>query len=117
MSAPVTSNQPAAILDKRTLNEQLEKLNRVCKLAAQARQPLCAINGGIAIIEWDTLLKSQPGHISGPLRDDTRTIIEASELHFPMAVFVTGWKTKLVLLNWFDVWEKAKRVRIVWARL
>ncbi len=91
VSSTVTTNSPAAaVLDRKMLSEQLERLNRVCKLAAQARQPLCPINGCIAIVEWDSMNRCSPGQLSGPLRDDTRTIIECSEVHTPTVVFVTG---------------------------
>ncbi len=81
--------------DRKDLAEQSERLRRVCKLAAQARQPLCPINGTIAIIDWNQLLQSQPGRLSGPLRDDARIIIEGSQLHAPMAVLITGLDDEL----------------------
>lgn len=90
LGAAPTSNQPAGILDRRMLSEQLERLSRVCKLAAESRQPLCPINGCIAVVEWEVLMRSQPGQLSGPLRDDVRTFIEASQIHTPMAVLISG---------------------------
>jgi hypothetical protein len=88
--AAPTSNQATGILDRRMLSEQLERLSRVCKLASESRQPLCPINGCIAVVEWEILMRSQPGQLSGPLRDDMRTLIEASEVHAPTAILISG---------------------------
>jgi IcmF-related N-terminal domain len=59
-------------------------------LATESRQPLCPINGSIAIVDWQTLIGAPAGQLSTVLREDATRIIEATNLHAPMALLVTG---------------------------
>ncbi len=93
-SAVVGGPQPNAAafvnLDRKEIAEQADRLARVCRLAAESRQPLCPINGSIALVDWQTLVGSPSGQLSTVLREDAVRMIEATQLHAPMAVLITG---------------------------
>lgn len=77
-------------LDRKEIAEQADRLARVCRLAAEARQPLCPINGSIALVDWQTLVAAPTGQLSKALREDATRMIEATQLHAPMALLITG---------------------------
>lgn len=77
-------------LDRKEIAEQVDRLGRVCRLAAESRQPLCPINGSIALVDWQTLGGAPTGQLSTVLREDAARMIEATQLHAPMAVLITG---------------------------
>ena len=77
-------------LDRKEIAEQADRLARVCRLAAESRQPLCPINGSIAVVDWETLAGAPTGQLSTVLREDATRMIEATQLHAPMALLVTG---------------------------
>lgn len=77
-------------LDRKEIAEQADRLARVCRLAAESRQPLCAINGSIALVNWQTMAGAPTGQLSTVLREDALRMIEATQLHAPMAVLITG---------------------------
>ena len=94
-SSPATATLPTNAasfvnLDRRAIGEHADRLARVCRLASESRQPLCPINGSIAIIDWQTLVGAPAGQLSTVLREDATRMIEASNLHAPMALLVTG---------------------------
>ncbi|MCA9133061.1 MAG: hypothetical protein KDA45_07890, partial [Planctomycetales bacterium] len=77
-------------LDRREIADQADRLARVCRLASQARQPLCPLNGSIAIIDWQTLVGAPDGQLASVLREDAGRMLEASQLHAPMALLIKG---------------------------
>lgn len=77
-------------LDRKEIAEQADRLARVCRLAAESRQPSCPINGSIALVDWQTLVGAPTGQLSTVLREDATRMIEATQLHAPMAVLITG---------------------------
>ncbi|QDV25563.1 hypothetical protein [Aureliella helgolandensis] len=86
-----TTTAPAMVnLDRKMVAEQADRLARVCRLAAESRQPLCPINGSIAIIDWKTLLSAPAGQLPTVIREDSTRMIEASQMHAPMAIFIKG---------------------------
>ncbi len=89
-TTPPTSAAAYVNLDRREIGDHADRLARVCRLAAESRQPLCPINGSIAIIDWQTLVGAPAGQLSTVLREDATRMIEATNLHAPMALLVTG---------------------------
>ncbi len=77
-------------LDRKEIAEQADRLARVCRLAAQARQPLCPINGSIAIIDWQSLCSLPSERLAAVVREDAARMIESSRLHAPMAMLIKG---------------------------
>lgn len=77
-------------LDRKEIADQTERLARVCRLATESRQPLCPINGSLAIVDWPTLVGAPVGQLTSVLRQDALRMIEATQLHAPMALLITG---------------------------
>lgn len=77
-------------LDRKEIADQTERLARVCRLATESRQPLCPINGSLAIVDWPTLVAAPVGQLTSVLREDAARMIEATQLHAPMALLITG---------------------------
>lgn len=78
----VATNAAAFVnLDRRAIGDHADRLARVCRLASESRQPLCPINGSIAIIDWQTLVGAPAGQLSTVLARITR-MIEATD-HAP----------------------------------
>jgi hypothetical protein len=90
-AATATANPAAYVnLDRKEIADQADRLARVCRLAAEARQPLCPINGSVAIVDWQTLAGAPAGQLSTVVREDATRMIEATNLHAPMALLITG---------------------------
>ncbi len=91
------ASRPAATvsLDRQQVSDQGDRLARVCRLAAQARQPLCPFNGSLVVIDWNALLALPEGRLSAVVREDAARMIEASQLHAPTAVFVAGLDSEI----------------------
>lgn len=90
LASPVTNAAAYVNLDRKEVAEQADRLARVCRLATESRQPLCPFNGSLAVIDWQVLVGAPPGQLSTALREDAMRMIEASNLHAPMALLVTG---------------------------
>lgn len=90
VSSPVANAAAYVNLDRKEVAAQADRLARVCRLAAQSRQPLCPVNGTIAIVDWQTLVGAPTGQLSTVLREDATRMIEASNLHAPMALLIIG---------------------------
>ncbi len=90
VAAAATNPAAHVNLDRKEIAEQADRLARVCRLASESRQPLCPINGSIAVIDWQTLVGAPAGQLSTVVREDATRMIEATNLHAPMALLVTG---------------------------
>lgn len=87
---PPTNAAAFVNLDRKEIAEQADRLARVCRLATESRQPICPINGSIALVDWQTLVGAPTGQLSTVLREDATRMIEATQLHAPMALLITG---------------------------
>ena len=88
----VVSQRQTALLSPQESAEQLERLQHVCQLLRRARQPLCAVNGVLALIPQATVQGSprEVDELQRAVRSDLRTISRALELRCPVTALVVG---------------------------
>jgi type VI protein secretion system component VasK len=81
-----------ALLSPQESAEQLERLQHVCHLLRRARQPLCAVNGVLALIPQATVQGTprEVDELQRAVRSDLRTISRSLELHCPVTALVVG---------------------------
>jgi hypothetical protein len=91
LSTSALSQQPA-IVPPQDSAEQLQRLEYVCQLLRQARQPLCAINGIIALTSFEQLLATAPEieEVQRAIKSDLLTIQRGLALRCPVSSLVVG---------------------------
>ena len=87
-AAPPTftaAQRQASVLSPQESAEQLERLQHVCTLLRRARQPLCAINGVLALLPLTTVQGSprEVDELQRAAKSDLRTIGRTLELRAP----------------------------------
>jgi hypothetical protein len=82
---------PAGDVTKREAKEQSQRLDYLCELFQRARQPLCPLNGVLALLPL-TMLRSTLGarNLSTAVQEDLENISERLRLRFPVTTLVTG---------------------------
>ncbi len=94
-AAPPTftaAQRQASVLSPQESAEQLERLQHVCTLLRRARQPLCAINGVLALLPLTTVQGSprEVDELQRAAKSDLRTIGRTLELRCPVTALVVG---------------------------
>jgi len=92
--APAFSAAPRqpALLATQESAEQLERLQHVCRLLRRARQPLCGVNGVLALLPIQVILGTprEVEELQRGVKADLRTLSRALELHCPVTALVVG---------------------------
>lgn len=80
------------ILEPHESAEQLERLQYVCQLIKQARQPLCSINGLMTLLPFSMLQAGQAetDELERATRADLKTVTQSLDLRFPITSLVVG---------------------------
>jgi hypothetical protein len=91
-SAALTGQRQPALLSPQDSAEQLERLQYVCQLLRRARQPLCAINGVLALLPMRLIQGSQreTEELQRAVRADMRAVGRVLELQCPVTALVVG---------------------------
>ena len=77
-----------------TINEQTDRLEYLCRLIAEARQPRAPINGILALLPLNMILcdRSEGADIQQAASQDLKTCVRALQLRCPSYAVVTGWE-------------------------
>ncbi|MHB8971783.1 MAG: type VI secretion protein IcmF/TssM N-terminal domain-containing protein [Pirellulaceae bacterium] len=95
-AAPTSQGAGGAMaVSRRDMEEQTERLQFVCQLLSKARQPLCPVNGTLALLSWDGIQR-RTAHKELPesVRRDLDTIREVTRLCCPVTVLVAGMEAE-----------------------
>lgn len=78
---------------RETLDLEQRRLKFLCKLINEARNPVCPVNGVVALLPLNMILADETGnHSLNALRTDMGTLVEELRLRFPVVPFVVGWE-------------------------
>ncbi len=81
---------------RETLELEQRRLKFLCRLINDARNPVCPINGVVAMLPLNMILADESGsHSLNALRTDMGTLVADLRLRFPVVPFVVGWEDDL----------------------
>lgn len=94
-SQGVTPQQPEYQPPKKQdIVAQTDRLKRVCQLARGSRQPLSPLNGTMMVLDWESIQRVPVGSLANAVRDDALAIIDHTQVHSPLCMFVSGMDTE-----------------------
>lgn len=90
------SGPPTAKLSSTEFSEHGERLNYLCYLLRQARQPFCPINGILCVLPYRLILRGamEANEIQRAMREDLTTIRTSTRLRCPVVVMVSGMESE-----------------------
>jgi hypothetical protein len=95
-SSPVSQGAGGSTaVSRREMEEHSERLQFVCQLLCKARQPLCPVNGTLALLSWDGIQRRTANkELPDSVRRDLDTIRESTRLCCPVTVLVAGMEAE-----------------------
>jgi hypothetical protein len=92
-SGPSTAapSSGSSILSRHEAELESDRLHYVCELLRRARQPVCAMNGILVLLPFDTVHHVMVAKdIPAAMKSDLETIRQATKLRCPVTTLVTG---------------------------
>lgn len=85
-------NDSLAIVSPSDASDRLQRLQYVCQLLRRARQPLCAINGILTLLPFQTMRATpeEAEELQRAIRSDLLAIQRSLQLRCPVTALITG---------------------------
>lgn len=93
---PAQAAGGSSAVPRRELDEQAERLQFLCQLLSQARQPMCSLNGTLVLLTWDGIQRpTSQKELPESVRRDLATLRESTRLCCPVTVMVAGMEAEV----------------------
>jgi len=91
-AAPQASGEQPPVLATQDSTEQVERLQYVCQLLKRVRQPLCAINGILTLLQFRMVQtgRRETTELQQAIRTDLLTVQRSLELRAPVTTMIVG---------------------------